>query len=187
MQNRTDEQLVADYLKGDEESLNILVGRYLKPIYSFVYRYIRSAGDAEDVTQEAFIKAWSNLRKFDRQKKFKTWIFSIAKNTSIDWLRKKKAIPFRSFETENGGNRILDTLLDPSPLPDELLERADLKRSLTSAIDRLSPKYQVVLFLRYNDHFTFREIAGSLGIPLHTVKSQHRRALISLKKLLTES
>ena len=185
--NESDKQLITDYLKGDEESLELLIQSYLKPIYSFVYRYTGSTQDAEDVTQESFVKVWRNLKKFDQQKSFKTWIFAIAKNTALDHLKKKKAIPFSYFENEEGGNMIIDTLADPAPLPDELLEKVGMAQILTSAMEKLSPKYRMVLFLRYNDHFTFREIGESLGEPLHTVKSRHRRALVQLKELLSET
>ncbi|MDP3993590.1 MAG: sigma-70 family RNA polymerase sigma factor [bacterium] len=184
--NRPDSQLIANYLAGDEKSLEILYGRYLKPIYSFTYRYVGGGQDAEDVTQEAFVKIWRHIKRFDQNKSFKTWIFSIAKNTAIDFLKKKKTIPFSEFENEEGENMITETLADPSPLPQELLEKAGMAHILNSAMEKLSPKYRTVLFLRYNDHFNFREIAESLGEPLHTITSRHRRALIQLKKILTE-
>ncbi|MDP2668538.1 MAG: sigma-70 family RNA polymerase sigma factor [bacterium] len=186
MQNRSDIQLVLDYLAGDEQSLELLIKQYLKPIYSFVSRYVGNGQEAEDITQEVFVRVWRNLKKFDQEKSFKTWIFSIAKNASLDFLKKKKAIPFSEFDTEEGGNRITDTLADPSPLPLELLEKAGMAKILNMAMEKLSPQYRMVLFLRYNDHFNFREIAESMGEPLHTVKSRHRRALIKLKELLTD-
>ena len=167
--NRTDEQLVADYLGGDEKSLETLFRRWLKPIYSFSYRYTNANKDAEDIAQDVFVKTWKNLKKFDRNRKFKTWIFQIAKNTCIDWQRKKKSFPLYSAEN----------IKDPAPSP------APVSESLDKILERLSPKYRMVLFLRYNDHFTFREIAESLGEPLNTIKSRHRRALIILKKLLS--
>ena len=186
MQDRSDSQLIADYLAGDEKSLEVLFGRYLKPIYSFAYRYVGGGQDAEDITQEAFVKVWRNLKKFDQSKSFKTWIFSIAKNTAIDFLKKKKSIPFSEFKNEEGENMLTETLADPSPLPNKLLERSSITQMINSAIEKLSPKYRMVLFLRYNDHFNFREIAESLGEPLYTITSRHRRALIQLKKILTE-
>lgn len=202
MPNYSDEQLVAKYLvNGDEKSLEILINRYLKPIYSFVFRYVGDGEAAEDITQEAFVKVWKNLKKFDpflrgKQNKssapnrtcsgsaFKTWIFSIAKNTSIDWLKKKKAIPFSNFENEEGENLLTGILADPAPLPNEILERVGITETVNAAMTQLAPKYRMVLFLRYNDHFTFREIAQVFGEPLHTIKSRHRRALAQLKKLL---
>ena len=191
---RSDEQLIADYLAGDEGSLEILIQRYLKPIYSFTYRRVGGGQDAEDVTQEVFMKVWRNLKRFDQQKSFKTWIFPITKNTAIDFLKKKREIPFSEFsarggsafgrENEDGENMITETFADPSPLPNELLEKVGMAQMLTSAMEKLSPKYRMVLFLRYNDHFNFREIAESLGEPLNTVKSRYKRALIKLKELL---
>lgn len=185
--NDSDQRLIAAYLMGDAKSLEILFGRYLKPIYSFTYRYVGGGQDAEDITQEVFVKAWRNIKKFDQSRSFKTWLFSIAKNTAIDFLKKKRAIPFSEFENENGENMITETLADPSPLPQELLERAGMAQMLNSAMEKLSPKYRMILFLRYNDHFNFREIAESLGEPLFTITSRHRRALAMLKKLLSES
>jgi RNA polymerase sigma-70 factor (ECF subfamily) len=179
---RSDQQLVADYLSGDEQPLKFLVERYLKPIYGFIYRFVDSTQDAEDVTQDVFVKVWRHIRRFDRKKSFKTWIFSIAKNAAIDFLKKKKTIAFSEFENEDGENTIMETLTDSSPLPSELLERNDLRETLAKAMEKLSPKYRMVLFLRHNDHFTFREIAESLGKPIDTVKSRHRRGLIMLKK-----
>jgi RNA polymerase sigma-70 factor (ECF subfamily) len=183
----SDQQLIADYLNGDEESLEVLIKRYLKPIYSFVFRYVGDSQEVEDITQEVFVKTWRNLKKFDRKKSFKTWIFTIAKNTSIDWLRKKKTIPFSEFENKEGRNVLLETVADTAPLPHEFFGRANIVQKLTSAIEKLLPKYRMVLFLRYNDHFTFREIAEILEGSLNTIKSRHRRALILLKKLLLDS
>lgn len=184
--DRSDEKLIADYLIGDEQSLELLIGQYLKPIYSFVSRYVGNRQEAEDITQEVFVRVWRNLNKFDQEKNFKTWIFSIAKNASLDHLKKKRAIPFSEFDQADGGNLVTDTLADPAPLPLALLEKADMAKMLNMAIEKLSPQYRMVLFLRYNDHFNFREIAESMKEPLHTIKSRHRRALIKLKELLTD-
>ncbi|MDP2655108.1 MAG: sigma-70 family RNA polymerase sigma factor [bacterium] len=184
MTNIGDQILIKKYIQGDEKSLEILILAYIKPIYSFVYRYGGNGQDAEDITQEVFVKVWRHIKRFDQSKSFKTWIFAIAKNTAIDSLKKKKTIPFSEFENEAGENMLTEMLADPAPLPQELLEKAGVARMLRSTMDKLSPKYRMVLFLRYNDHFNFREIAESLGEPLHTIKSRHRRALIIMRKLL---
>jgi len=186
MQELSDSEIIADYLNGNKESLNILVGRYINLIYSFTYRYVGNEEEAEDITQDVFVKAWNNIKKFDQEKSFKTWIFSIAKNTALDWLKKKKAIPFSNFENEEGENTLAETLADPASLPPELFEKAEIEKELNSALEKLPPKHRMVLFLRYNNDFNFREISESLGEPLDTIKSQHRRALIKLKKFLTE-
>lgn len=171
----------------DEKSLESLVRAYLKPIYNFVYRYIGGADDAEEITQEVFVKVWRHLGKFDQSKSFKIWLFSIAKNTALDFLKKKKAVPFSELAVQEGENALAESLAAPAPLPQEILEKQDLAQRLNRALETLASKYRPVLFLRYNDHFTFREIAETLGEPLQTVKSRHRRALILLRKLLEDS
>lgn len=164
----------------------MLIRQYLKPLYTFLFRLLGNAQDAEDVAQEVFVKVWRSLKTFDQKKSFKTWAFSIAKNSAIDHLRKKKAIPFSAFETEDGNNALTDVLADPAPLPPELLEKADAAKMLSDAMATLSPNSRMVLLLRYNDHFTFREIGQSLGEPLHTVKSRHRRAILQLRTRLLD-
>jgi RNA polymerase sigma-70 factor (ECF subfamily) len=191
MQNKSDEQLVADYLKGDEDALKLLIRQYLKPVYYFVYRYVNNVAEAEDVTQDVFIRMWRNAEKFDGRKNFKTWLFSIAKNASIDYFRKsrlvsggKKTLVFSDFMNEEGGNVIEDGIIDPSPLPDEVFERAGTASVLTEAREKLSPSYQAVISKRHNDNLTFREISESFNEPLNTIKSRYRRALIEFKRIL---
>ena len=182
--NQSDRRLIQEYLAGDDKSLEILIHQYLGPVYRFIYRITGSRQDAEDITQEVFVKAWKNLKRFDPEKNFKTWLFAIAKNTSIDWLRKKKNFAFSDFDTAEGDNLLIDILQDPAPLPDSLIQMSENKKLLDCALEQLSPQYRAVLFLRYNDHFTLEEIGQVLGKPLDTVKSQHRRALIKLREIL---
>ena len=177
-------QLIRQYFKGDQGALEALINENLSPVYNFIYHYVRNSSDAEDITQEVFIKMWRSLRKFDQKKNFRTWLFTIAKNTAIDYSRKKKDIPMSSFDDEEGNNPILDNLSDPSPLPEELFERKDLAEKLDRAMEQLSPNYRSVLVLYYKDGFNFREIAEILGEPIDTIKSRHRRALIKLKEIL---
>lgn len=186
----SDQQLIVDYLRGNEESFKILIKRYLKPIYNFVYQYTNNYHEAQDITQEVFIKIWRHIKKFKRKKKFKTWIFQIAKNTTIDFYRKsrikgeKKSIPFSDFDNKEQKNILAETISDPGPLPDEILEKSDLGRMLAAAIKELSLNYRNVVYLYYYHHFTFQEIAEILSAPLNTIKSRHRRALFILKKIL---
>lgn len=180
----SDNKLIADYLNGDEEALEVLIKRYLKPIFSFAYRYTDNVQEAEDISQTVFVKVWQNLKRFDQKKSFKTWIFTIAKNKCIDFLRKKKTVLFSNFENEKRENSFVEKLKDSSPLPDEIFEAHNLKEKLNLAINKLSPKNKAVLILRYNDHFTFKEIAEVLNEPLNTVKSRHNRALVLLRKLI---
>ena len=179
-----DAQLVADYLDGDEQSLHVLIERYLKPVYYFVRSYGGSDSDAEDITQEVFVRAWRNLKKFDQEKSFKTWIFAIAKYASIDALKKKKAINFSAFDDENGDNALFETLMDTGLLPDEIFEKKRVAKMLAGVTRLLSPAYRHVLSLRYQDDLTFAKISETLDEPIDTIKSRHRRALLTLKKIL---
>lgn len=187
MRDNSDEKLINAYLKGDEKSLEILIGKYLKPVYRFVYGYVNNFQEAEDITQETFVRMWRNLKKFDQTKSFKTWIFTIAKNASIDFLRRsrvKKSISFSEFSAsggKEGENAFEENFIDPSLSPDKLLENTNLSEIFLKAVEKLFPKYREVILLRHNDQLTFREIAESLNEPLNTVKSRYRRGLIILK------
>jgi len=185
MKDCIDEQLISKYLKGDEESLEILIKRYLKPIYSFVYHFVRDNQEAQDITQEVFVKVWRNLKKFKPEYRFKTWVFTIAKNTCLDWQKKKRTIPFSILDNNKEEFSFSETIEDLRPLPNELLEKQDLTTSLDRVLGTLPAKYRMVLFLRYNDHFTFREIAEILEESINTVKSRHRRGISLVRKLLT--
>lgn len=180
---QSDHELVTIYLQGDDAALPTLVARHLKPVLNFVYRLVGNRADAEDITQETFFKAWKNLKKYHNDKSFKTWIYTIAHNTAIDALRKRKEVVFSQFETEDG-NALVDTLPDPEPLPNELFARIGDAENIDRVLKELPSAAREVVILRYHEDLTFDEIGRILDKPLHTVKSQHRRALIALKKLL---
>lgn len=184
MKDFTDSELIENYFKGDEQALAVLFSRYLKPVYNFVSQFAGDLQEAEDITQNAFVKAWKNLKKFNKEKKFKPWIFQIAKNTSLDYLRKKKAIAMSEFENEEGDNILLETMADPDPLPSEIFDRSNLAAEAAVAIAQMPLKDRLVLNLYFDNDFTFQEIADLTGEPLNTVKSRQRRALIKLRKKL---
>lgn len=183
----SDEQLVVSYLRGDEKALEILIKRYLKPIYSFAFRFVSSSQEAEDIAQEVFIKMWRNLKKFDKNKKFKNWIFSITKNACLDAMKKKKTIPFSEFENKEGKNIFIETLAERGLLPDKLYERVDMMNELNLAVAKLPSEYRLVEKLHCIEELTFKEISQILNKPLNTLKSQHQRALIRLKKILQKN
>jgi RNA polymerase sigma-70 factor (ECF subfamily) len=149
-----------------------------------VLRYVGDPAAAEDVTQEAFLKAWKNLKKFDAEKNFKTWIFSIARNSSIDFLRKKQTLNFSAFEGEDQNNPLVDNLADPEPLPLDLLKTKEFMAEFELALQNLPEGSRVVLLMHLSDDLTFKEIAKILKQPLDTVKSRYRRGLIVLRKVL---
>ncbi len=187
MAELSDEKLIEQYLKGDEGSLEILIKKYLKPVYGFVFRYTGNAADADDITQETFVKVWRNIKKFDRQKKFKTWLFTIAKNTALDFFKKRKTIPFSNFEDENGYNFVADNLASQSLSPAQEAEKKETAGFVSSAISQLSSNYQKIISLRHDKDLSFQEIADFLGEPINTVKSRYRRAILAAKKIAATS
>ena len=102
----TDEKLIEGSSEGDNAAFEKLLKRYLKSVYNFIYRLASDREVAEDLTQETFVKVWKNLRRFDQTKSFKVWIFTIAKNTAYDFLKKKKTIPFCCCTDEEVNNKM---------------------------------------------------------------------------------
>lgn len=184
---KQDVELIKKIFRGDEQSLEFLIKRYLKPVYNFIYQYVGNVADTEDIAQETFVRVWRHLKKFDLDKNFKTWLFSIAKNAAIDWLRKKRPIPLSAWESEDEDRAAAEIFVDPAPLPDEIFDRQHLTQSIQAALAQLSADYRAVVFLHYQEGLTFREIAEILGEPLDTVKSRERRALLALRKILIQS
>jgi RNA polymerase sigma-70 factor (ECF subfamily) len=182
---KTDDQLITDYLDGNENSLEILVDRYLGEAFTFAATVTGDPQVAEDVVQDSFMKAWKNMRKFVPGNSFRGWLFTIVRNTAIDYLRNKKEVPFSTFDTDTQKENVLTaTLADTEPLSDELLARAEDARYINMLLGQLNPEYQEVLTLRHTSNMTFNEIGKVLKRPLHTVKSQHRRGSVALRRLL---
>lgn len=179
----TDEELIVEYLEGNENALTVLVDRYIKDVYQFAYQLTNDSGMSEDIVQESFVKAWKHMRNFRAGGSFKTWIFTITRNTAIDWLRKQKEVRISSFENSDGHNALLESTASNELLPDELLARAEDSTYATALLMQLDSKYQEVLTLRYSSNMTFEEIGQLLRRPLHTIKSQHRRALAMLRRI----
>jgi RNA polymerase sigma-70 factor, ECF subfamily len=183
--DRSDEELIAAYLKGEEAAFGQLTERHLRGVYSFALRLVGESAAAEDIAQETFLKAWKSLKKYNEaSSKFKTWALRIARNTSIDYLRKKKHVPLSYFENEAGGNILAETVADKEELAPELLAKLDDAKELHRMLGELSPKHREILLLYYTNDATFEEIAELLGEPTNTVKSRHRRALTALRALI---
>lgn len=180
--DKTDAQLIAEYDAGDEKAFENLVRRHAKTVYRLAFR-INGKEAAEDVVQETFLKVWKKFSSFRRGGNFKAWLLGIARNATIDHLRKQK-YPAYSEISDNGDNMPEEFLTDETPLQDEILERAKTSETLVKAIAKLPLRDREILSLRYENELTFDEIGKILGRPLHTVKSTHRRALLALRSLL---
>lgn len=179
----TDENLIENYLSGDENSFKLLIDKYTPIMYSFSARFTKE-DNAFDLTQEIFIKVWKSIKKFNKEKsQFKTWLFTIARNTITDYLRKKKTIPFSSLNTDD--KDFVETIEDNKLLPDEYLIKLEDKKLLNELLEKLPILYKEILVLYYQEDMTFDEVGKVLGKPLNTVKSYHRRALLKLREMIS--
>ncbi|MDD2753728.1 MAG: sigma-70 family RNA polymerase sigma factor [Candidatus Portnoybacteria bacterium] len=182
MKDLSDEQLVGLYLTGNEEALETLIRRYFKRVFNFTARYIGSAKEAEDLTQEVFMKVWQGLRKFDQNRNFQTWMWRIVRNICVDYLRRKKPIAFSALENDKDGEQLSDKIADTGESIIEEINKKELAREMQEHLAKLSGHSREIILLRYGQRMTFKEIAELLGEPIDTVKSRSRRALLFLRK-----
>lgn len=184
MDERTDQELVQEVKDGTDAALQELVRRHLPSIYTFCLRYMGNAEEAQDAAQETFLKAWRNLRRYTPSRSFRTWLFAIAKNAATDIMRKRRSVAFSKFDTKEDSNVLTDTLADPEPLPEELFARASLAQEVRDALTHLKPRDRAILSMRYEEDLSFEDIAKIMKMFPNTVRSLHRRALITLRSLL---
>lgn len=182
MNEKTDDELIKEYLSGADESLSALIARHLKLVYNFAHRMSGDAAGAEDIAQETFVKVWKNIKRYSLGRNFKTWLLRIARNTAIDWLRARKNPVWSDFENEEGGNILSDTTADSEPLPKELAAKAEDAAFVETLLGRLPANSREIMLLHYVHDLTFDEIGKILDEPLNTVKSRHRRALEKLRE-----
>lgn len=185
-----DEKLLADYLHGDEIALEVLFKRYLKAVFYLAFRYTQSSDEAEDLVQETFVRVWKSRKKFDLNKSFKAWLFTIAKNTALDWCKKKKTIPFSNLIKNNGNDEDWDYfaefITDESQKPEENYQKEELAQNLVNLTAQLPVEQRQVIEAHHNRELSFKEIAQELKLSLNTVKSRYWRALKRLKEFLDE-
>ena len=185
MTGETDQAVVERVLKGDADAFSTLVERYQDRIYSVVLNYVSNPEDAVDIAQDTFIKAYSKLRSFDSASAFYTWLYRIAVNTAIDFLRKRKS----RFTESLDDDRFAETGFepeskDPSTDPEGVAARREQARLLRSAMSKLSDKLRAVVVLHDVEGLSQEEVADVLRVPVGTVKSRVSRARAELRCLL---
>jgi RNA polymerase sigma factor (sigma-70 family) len=180
-----DYELVQKALQGDEKAFARLLSRYKDTIYFMLLKMLNNRSDAEDLTLEAFGKAFKNLHQYSPTYAFSTWLFKIASNNCIDFLRKKKGVTI-SIENDSEQLEMSETAkLKAKDLnPEERLIRKQKAILLHKVVRRLKPHYQTLVELRYFNELSYEEIAMELQLPLGTVKAQLFRARQMLFKLI---
>lgn len=176
---REDLKLVRLCLDGKKDAFEKLLGKYKLPVFNLIYRIVRNFADGEDLAQETFIKAFRNLNKYDSKYPFLTWLFRIAHNTTIDFLRAKKNIVV-SIDDPEKPIPIEDNAFSPEKTAQINFD----KNMLYNALDKINPLYREVLLLSYKEQLDYSEISKILDIPLGTVKIRLFRARDALKQKL---
>lgn len=181
---RQDYELVKAALAGDDKAFARLLNRYKDAIYFMLLKMVNNRSDAEDLTLEAFGKAFKSLHQYSPTYAFSTWLFKIASNNCIDFLRKKKGVHVPIENNGQDDNSETIKLRSKDPDPEEKLIRQQKAILLRRVVRKLKPRYQILVELRYFREFSYEEIAKELDLPLGTVKAQLFRAREMLFKMI---
>ena len=182
----TDEKLVELALDGDEEAFGILVRRYQRRLTAFLSQLVGDLELARELSQEAFVRAWSALARFDPKYRFSTWLFRIAHNLGIDQLRRRRLKTVSLYRTDTEGTEVEVVVPDTEKDPLGHLENDALASELRQVIDELRPEYRELVLLRHFAGLSYQEIADFKEMPLGTVKNKLFRAHSVLRKALAE-
>ena len=183
----TDSRLVEQALAGSQDAYRILVERHSRSVLTLVARMVRDQGVAEELAQDAFVKAFGALRSFDSSYKFSNWILRIAHNVAIDHLRKARP-PIVSIDDEVSGRDMADVLADArEPSAFDRAVRQDFRDDLERALATLRPEFSRLIVMRYLEDMSYEDISEVVGLPLGTVKSHLHRARAALGRLLVEA
>lgn len=167
--------------KGDQRAFGFLVQAYQKPVFNLTYRMLGNAQEAEDAAQETFLRAYANLRQYNVDHKFSTWLFSIANHHCIDRLRKRR-MTFVSIDD----NPVLENMTGDAPLPERQALAREQNREMQRLLEQLEPEYRLPLVLRYWEDYSYEDIATTMEITVAAVKSRLFRARQQIAKLYAE-
>jgi RNA polymerase sigma-70 factor (ECF subfamily) len=186
----TDEALMARYQKGDVRAFEALLARHRKPVYNFIYRFVGDRSQAEDLLQETFLRLIKGAESYQREARFTTWLYTIARNQCVDSSRRMKLRRAASLDATAGddpdGGTLLDVVADGGAAVDRRASDSELQTRLKAAIGLLSEEQREVFLMREFLNMQFKEIAEVTGVPENTVKSRMRYALEKLRDLLED-
>jgi RNA polymerase sigma-70 factor (ECF subfamily) len=181
--------LIVRSQQGDTAAFNELVTRYRQRVFAMIYQMVRNEEDAWDLAQDAFLKAWKNLRLFRGQSQFFTWLYRISMNVTIDWTRRKQLRGESEFDDAVG----LDTIEPASTTtpktelaPVERLNDKEIRTRIDEAVQKLSPEHREVIVLREIDGLEYQEISDRMEIPLGSVMSRLFYARKKLQSMLRD-
>lgn len=173
---KSDLVLVEEAKKGNEKAFASLMNRYRDSIYFMLLKMVNNASDAEDLTIEAFGKAFRNIDSYEPRFAFSTWLFMIATNNCIDFVRKKQSSPVPFDQNTLGMDNITSNIQSDLPDPEEALINDQKIATLRKIVNQLKSPYREMIELRYYKDYSYEEIASELKLPIGTVKAQLYRA-----------
>ncbi len=183
----SDAKLVERARRGDRDAFYELIRPYERMVYATAISVLKNSADAEEVAQEAFLKAFIGLKSFRAEAKFSTWVLQICYNEARMRVRKARAHLYDSLDeqSENGEGALWPRdLADWRPIPSEVLEKKEIREAVHEAINSLSPTYREVLVLRDVQHLSIKETTAILGISETNVKTRLHRARLQLRDAL---
>jgi RNA polymerase sigma-70 factor (ECF subfamily) len=185
-----DESLMLRYRDGEVRAFELLVTRHRKPVFNFILRFVRDPAQAEDVTQETFLRLIKGADAYQRQAKFTTWLYTIARNLCIDAARRGKHRKAASLDAplgdDDGSASLLDLVPDGGAAVDRQAQSRELAVRMRAAIEALPDEQREIFLLWEVADLQFNEIAAVVGCPENTVKSRMRYALEKLREALEE-
>ncbi len=182
-----DFRLVELAKEGDQKAYAELLGRYRDAIYYMLLKMVNNPSDAEDLTIEAFGKAFKNIEQYTPNFAFSTWLFKIASNNCIDFIRKKRGSQISIDQGQEEQDAISDAIQAPTLDPEENLIKQQKEILTRTIVTKLKPRYRRLIELRYFKEFSYDEIAKELDLPIGTVKAQLFRARELLNNTLKKS
>jgi len=179
--------LVEEAKKGNEKAFASLMNRYRDSIYYMLLKMVNNSSDAEDLTIEAFGKAFRNLDSYTPKFAFSTWLFKIATNNCVDFIRKKHVSPTPLDNLQDGLDNLTVNIQSDLPDPEESLIYRQKVAALKEIISQLKPRYKELIELRYYKEYSYEEISSELNMPIGTVKAQLFRAKTLLYNILIKT
>jgi len=184
---KEDRELIQQALQGNQSAYESLLKRYKDLVYSVMYKMVRNPQEAEDLTQEAFMKAFNALASFNEEFAFSTWLMKIATNNCIDLLRRRKLKTMSIDEpVQYKDEKVQIELPDREATPEKKILTRERAQIINEAIESLPPRYKHVIVLRHKEEKSYEEIADILNLPLGTVKARIFRAREMLNQKLKD-
>ena len=182
----TDATLIAEFISGNSNSFSILLDRYQKRVYGFIFSKVHDTDLADDIFQDTFIKVVKNLRlrKYNDEGRFLSWVIRIARNLIMDHFRKIKRLPKHESKIENFD--VLDCLIEQSSSIEEGMIESQIHADLSLLIEELPDSQKDVLRMRLFQDMSFKEIGDQTGVSINTALGRMRYAVINLRKMIEE-